>query len=286
VGQPPDALVEIDARYPAEMAERRALLAARHAEVFGAEPASAAARAETLAVIADLLLRRHPDWFARQGDRLENRVTGESWDLAALLHDPLEMAGRLVAEDLCLIDTSGPAPVLTAAILCAPTRWRLAEKLGRPLAEVHGPVPLYAAKLAGPVDRFMASLRPGRLAERFTWTVLDDPALFQPTGHGRIDADPLLTPETAPDRLFLRVERQTLLRLPLSGAVLFAIRVHVYPLRRVLALPGVAADLAAAIQSLPEPLARYKSLLPIRTPLLACLAAWPAVPGPVAGLTR
>ena len=36
VGCHPDELVEIDDRYPAEMAERRELLATRHAEVFAA----------------------------------------------------------------------------------------------------------------------------------------------------------------------------------------------------------------------------------------------------------
>ncbi|MEJ1979207.1 MAG: heme-dependent oxidative N-demethylase subunit alpha family protein [Acetobacteraceae bacterium] len=67
VGCHPDELVEIDDRYMAEMAERRALLAARHADVFAAEPGSEAARAEVLAVVSALLPRRYPGWFAREG---------------------------------------------------------------------------------------------------------------------------------------------------------------------------------------------------------------------------
>ncbi len=62
---PPDELVEIDERYPAEMAERRALLAGRHGEVFAACAGSDAARAETLQHLAALLPRRYPGCFTR-----------------------------------------------------------------------------------------------------------------------------------------------------------------------------------------------------------------------------
>ncbi len=274
VACPPDDLVEIDAHYPAEMAERRDLLATRHAEVFAAVPGSEPARRDVLALLAELLPRRHPDWFTRDGAGLHNHLTGETWDLDRPDCDPLELAGRLVQEDLCIIDTSGPAPVLSAAILCAPSRWRLAEKIGRPLAAVHHAVPLYADRLAVPVDRFMSALRPGRAAERLNWSVVDDGALFQVGGKHRTGIDPSVTPENAADRLYVRVERQTFIRLP-SDAVLFAIHVHSTRLATVLETPGVAAALAAAIRALPESLAVYKSLPTIRDALLIRLETTP-----------
>ena len=263
--------IEIDATYPAEMAQRRALLATRRAEVFAALPGSEAARAETLAVLAAHLPARFPAWFARAGTMLRNHLTGETWDLADPPDDPLAIAGRLVAEDLCLVDPTGPAPLLTAAVLCFPSRWRLAEKIGRPLAEVHEPVPGYAAALARPVDRFMAAIRPGHIALRLNWALVDDPALFQPTGKFRAEADPSVTAENAGARLFLRVERQTLRLLPDSGAVLFGIRVHVYPLARIAAQPDPAARLAEAVRALPAETLRYKSVQPFRDALLAYL---------------
>ncbi len=268
-----DELVEIDERYKTEMAERRDLLATRHADVFAAEPGTDGARAEVLEVLVSLLPRRYPDWFTQDGNTLHNHLTGETWNLAAPLHDPLELAGRLVQEDLCIIDVSGPAPVLAAAILCAPSRWRLGEKIGRPLAAVHEHVPLYADRLSGAVDRFMGALRAGKMAERLNWSVVDDAALFQTGGKYRTSHNPAITSDNAATSLFLRVERQTLVRLPRSLCVLFAIHVHSYPLTRVLAVPGAAADLAAAVQALPDSLSTYKSLPAIRTALLACLEA-------------
>ena len=269
----PDAVVEIDERYPAEMAERRDLLEHRRAAVFAAQPGSDAARAETLETIAAILPRRHPAWFERRGAVLHNRLTGEAWNLDAPAHDPLEVAGRLVQEDLCLIDTVGAAPVLSAAVLCAPSRWSLAEKIGRPLAAVHGAVPLYAERLSTPVDRFMGALRPGKAAERLNWSVIDDGALFQVGGKHRTQVEARVTPDNAPDTLFLRTERQTFLRLPRSLAVVFLIHVHSYPLSRVLAVPGAARDLAAAVRALPDSLGQYKSIPTIRAALLGCLDA-------------
>ncbi|WP_237214929.1 heme-dependent oxidative N-demethylase family protein [Falsiroseomonas oryziterrae] len=275
--------IEIDDRYPAELAERRHLLDTRHAEVFAALPGSEEARAETLAILAAHLAQHHPGWFRRDGDTLHNGLTGETWDLAAPLHDPLEVAGRLVQEDLCLIRPEADGPILEAAVLCAPSRWRLSEKIGRPMLAVHGPVPFYADRLGAAVDRFMRHLHSGRVALRMNWSVVDDPALFQPTGRGRTAPDAGITPENAGAKVFFRTERQTFRLLPDSGRVVFGIRVHSYPMSRLAAQPGAAARLAAAIRALPPEMAAYKSLSVFRDALLDYLDEASAVCGLTAG---
>jgi hypothetical protein len=258
VAVPEPEWFEIDANYPAELTERRRLLAEHHGDVFGAEPGSDQGCAEVLTMLIEHLTRVYPDWFTRDGNSLRCHLTGELWEIAA--HHPLELAGRLVQEDLCLVQASPEGPRLTAAVLCFPSRWRLHEKLGRPLAEVHGNVPLYADRLARPVDRFMGHVRVGHIAGRLNWSVLDDATLFQPTGKWRTEHDATITEQNAGERLFLRVERQTLRRLPDSDAVLFGIRVHVYPLGRSVTGPDAAARLAEAVRALPEAMAHYKSL--------------------------
>lgn len=268
---PEAAWFELDQHYGAEMTERRRLLHTAHDQVFAACPMSAAARAEALAMVAAALALHHPDWFSRSGGWLRNRLTDERWDLQAPSIDPLEVAGRLVQEDLCLIQMGEAGPLFTAAVLCAPSRWRLQEKIGRPLAAVHDPVPLYADRLARPVDRFMRHLKIGRIASRLNWSVVDDPALFQPTGKWRADGTPDINAANAGARLFLRVERQTLRRLPDSLAILFGIRVHVYPLEQVIDRPARAAALAAAVRALPPDIVLYKSVLPFREALLQWL---------------
>jgi hypothetical protein len=269
VAVPEPEWFEIDTHYPADIAERHRLLAEHHGEVFGAEPASEPARAEALTMIVAHLTGTYPTWFASDGATIHNRLTGERWEIAA--HDNLELAGRLVQEDLCLVEASPEGPRLTAAVLCFPSRWRLHEKLGRPLAEVHGNVPHYGDRLARPVDRFMGHVRPGHIAARVNWSIMDDPTLFQPTGKWRTAHDATITEQNAGDRLFLRVERQTLRRLPASGAVLFGIRVHVYQLARSVTTAATAARLAAAVRALPEAMAHYKSLPMFQAAMLAWL---------------
>jgi hypothetical protein len=270
---PEAAWFEMDDRYQPELRERRRLLTEQHADVFAALPVSDAARAEALEDIAQNLTTHHPDWFARDRDTLRNRLTGEDWDLASPPCDRLELAGRLVQEDLCVVQLDNATPVLTAAVLCFPSRWRLAEKLGRPLAAVHGPVPHYAERLARPVDRFMRHVKPGHIAARLNWSVMDDATLFQPGGKWREAHNQAVTAANAGETLFLRVERQTLRRLSRSDAVLFGIRVHVYPLAAAIADPVSAGLLAEAVRALPEATKRYKSLLPIGDALLGWLDA-------------
>lgn len=267
------AWFELDRLYPAEMAQRRHLLGTCHDQVFAATSPSRPARAEALGMVVAALTLHHPDWFTRDGRKLRNHLADETWDLEAPSPDPLELAGRLVQEDLCLIQDGAEGPLFTAGVVCFPSRWRLREKIGRPLAAVHGPVPSYAERLATPVDRFMRHLKVGRVASRLNWSVLDNPALFQPTGKWRTDGGAGITAGNAGDRLHLRVERQTLRRLPDSGAVLFGIRVHCYPLARVIDGPGRAAALASAVRALPADVLHYKSVLPFRDALLAWLDA-------------
>ncbi|WP_291296299.1 DUF3445 domain-containing protein [Elioraea sp.] len=273
VACPEDDWLEIDARYHEEMAERRDLLAARHAEVFAACPGSEPARVEVLEVVAAHLVRRYPAWFMRECDTLHNALTGETWTLTAPHCDPLALAGLLVQEDLCLIRPGADAAVLEAAVVCAPSRWRLAEKIGRPLMAVHAPVPFYGDRLGSPVDRFMRQLKPGRIAVRMNWSIVDDPALFQPHAPSRHEACSPITSSNAGETLHFRMERQGFRLMERSGSVLFTIRVHSYPLARVVRLPGVAARLAGAVRALPPEMSAYKALVPFLDPLHAYLAA-------------
>ena len=270
---PESAWFEIDDRYNDEMAERRDLLKERHDDVFAALPGSDAARAEALREIVANLTIHATQWFTRAGDSLHNALTGEVWDLSAPPCDPLELAGRLVQEDLCIIQNADDGPRFTAAILCFPSRWRLHEKLGKPLVAVHGPVPHYAERLATPVDRFMAKVKPGHIASRLNWSVLDDPSMYQPSGKWREVTNSAVTSDNAGDTLYLRVERQTLRRLPQSDAILFGIRVHSYPLGRAITKPEHAARLAEAVRALPEATVHYKSLKAFGPALLAWLDA-------------
>ena len=67
VTEPESTWFEFDDQYPAEMAEKRRLVATVPADVFAAIPRSDEAREEALALIVAALTTHHPDWFSRDG---------------------------------------------------------------------------------------------------------------------------------------------------------------------------------------------------------------------------
>ena len=87
-------------------------------------PISDAARRETLRDLVANLTTHAPHWFsARRRHACTTHLTGETWDLAAPPCDPLELAGRLVQEDLCIIQQPammGHAFTAAAAVLSQP----------------------------------------------------------------------------------------------------------------------------------------------------------------------
>jgi hypothetical protein len=265
--------IEPDARLADELAEKGRLLRERHQEVFAALPEAMAGSIEVLELLAEHLPTRFPTLYKREGNILHNLVTQQSWDLSQTALHPLDVAGRLVQEDLCLMQQDARTQVycLVGASLCFPTRWRLLEKLGKPLNMIHDPIPGYAEQLASTMDRYFERIKVDKPVWRINWSMIDDPTLFQPTGHGRKGLNPDITPENAGEKLWLRMERQTLRRLPRTQDILFTIRVHVRPLWELAARPERAAALAAAMRALPEPMRVYKSLPPFLDAVLAWL---------------
>jgi len=266
----PGDWLEIDRHLARDLAVKRALLETRHAEVFAALPEAEAPASELLALLADHLVQHHATLYRRDGDVLQNGATGERWDLAHPTLHPLDLCGRLVQEDFCLLAADDGAFRLVGAALCSPSRWRLGDKIGRPLAAIHAPVPGYHETLERPVDRFFAALKPGRLVWRLNWTIVDDPTPFQPV---RIPGTVAITPENAGAQLWLRVERQTLRRLAETGAVVFTIRTHITRIDAAIANAAAAAELAALLRDAPAATRLYKHIAPFEAALLAWLDA-------------
>lgn len=193
-------------------------------------------------------------------------------ELAAMLGVPggLAEAARATWEDLCLL-FPGPdgAYRLVAGAAGFPTDWRLSEKMGLPLGQVHAPIHGYAEKLSSGVDHFFATLRPGSIFGRANWFVVS-------TADWRYlpDGDPAerfahVTPDNVGHTLFVRCERQTLRRLPESGAVLFTIGIHV---ARLDALPAaVVQGVARAVTAVP-PGERERRAAPFYADALAAYA--------------
>lgn len=156
---------------------------------------------------------------------------------------PGGLAALAVAQpdDVCLLAPEPGWPLVAGAVLF-PSHWHLRDKIGRPLAEVHGPVP---GAPDARVDLFLGRLRPGQVAWRRN-------VLFHRSGD-------LYAPVPTPgDQWWFRSERQTLRRLPATGAVLFTIQTDTCP---VDALPAATRlELTAWLRDLPPEWGRYTGI--------------------------
>lgn len=173
---------------------------------------------------------------------------------------PLLAAARRVPDDLVLMEKREGAWRNTAISLCAPTFFSAPEVLGRSLAEIHGPVTGFSERFLARVERIFEGLRPGLVLQRRNWTVTPFEALFTPSSAGLGEAVQAITPERAGQELFVRVERQTLRRLPQTGGALFTIRVWLDPLEAVAGDPARLAAFAHAWREAAAGFRAYKRL--------------------------
>lgn len=168
-----------------------------------------------------------------EGIQLAPESEAPGRELAAMLgiNGGLPEAAQARWEDMCLLTRREGEDVyrLVGAAVAFPSDWRPAEKMGLPLAAMHAPIQGYAEQLASGVDRFISGLAPGRIFGRCNWFIAATPALRW-VAEAPERAFAHVTPENAGETLFVRSERQTLRRLPQTGAIVFTIGVYVAPL--------------------------------------------------------
>ncbi len=243
----PDWLI-VDGERPALLAAKQRLLVEHHREVVRLDDLPEQLGSEVAEMVLDNYARHHPGVLTRSGELITDTGSGLVVDLDA--EHPLLGVSRVLAEDLCVMVNRDGEWVLAGACVCFPSRWSLAEKVGRSLDGIHDVVPGYAGPVAVASQRVFDRLADGILL-RFNWTLLDDPELFQPRPPKRPAA-------VGPEDLYLRVERQTLRRLPGSGAVLFTIHTSVESLWQVAQRPEQAGNLAASLRSSTPATRAYK----------------------------
>ncbi|WP_297774701.1 DUF3445 domain-containing protein [uncultured Roseovarius sp.] len=208
----------VDEAFSAQMAERARLLSERRDDVLAVTEGAGPAMAELLQYVLDWLAENGAGYVisAKQVQRPDGVAVPIDRD------DPMGTLGHLVQEDLCLLEKRGEEHVLTAAVLCFPASWRLAEKIGRPLTAIHVPVPSYDDGIARRVQRLFDGVQVGRPLWRFNALNYADAVLHQPRSR--------VTPSETAELPYLRSERQCVLRLPETRACVFSI--HSYILAR------------------------------------------------------
>lgn len=191
-------------------------------------------------------------------------ATAERWTSREIASDPV-VAGAQLEPDVVLLcrDARGTFRV-AGGVVVFPSDWSLPEKIGLTLLEVHGVVPGLNQAIGPAIDRYLEKIKPGFSAGRPNWGLAA-------TGAWNLHPatkPPSLVAGTAPDQMWLRVERQILTPLPQTGAMLFGIRIERIRLDEVLADPDTKRRFHRAITTMPPEVAAYKGLSEVLPDLL------------------
>lgn len=247
------------------------------------------------------------------GEKFDLRVL-EGLDGVEMGEEAMRIITGLIQEDVALmIEGTDGKYYFQAGAICIPGFWRMRDKIGMALDDIHisGNVPRFKEKLQTsmekffrrmPVDKpvirnnyFMQVCKPSaHVADKDDELRLDveeesiDPEELgwsESTngpedsflhGHGH-SAQP--APYLAPSTIRLRSERQTLRRLPRTGAIVFGIRTYLFKIEELARERGVADRLASAIRSWPDDVGVYKGRKMYSEVLLKYLDEWAAREG-------
>lgn len=240
-----------------------------------------AASQELLKLQSSYLSVHYPEIYeltenAQDEPQILNKVNNQLFDIIPKNEHPLSIAGRLVQEDICLVQkTSEQQFELVAGFLATPTKWAMADFIGGNLDEVHRNVSNYSVPVGGKrvslkhtVDKALAEMKEypeGQFARNNVFIKFDPSLALHKHLERRPKRAQLL--KDLGNRTFLRSERETLTRLPWpnDNFRVFTIKPHVYTLEKIRSMQR-GQELARAILTnsvLLEPLQEYDLVEPV-----------------------
>ncbi len=280
-----DRIIEVTAPYREEMDQKSAVLAGDHRYYCQAAANTEEMQWEAVALLLPLLARHYSDHFTLEtaGKNLgwTNRLLGTEARLivgdadsipgrdhrGALIPDSagrvLDWLARQVQEDLILM--SGDAALgtpLVAGSLCFGGSWSLDDKMGKSFLAIHHEVPHFEARIGRSADLAMQRLKEGRPIGRSNWSIAttDTRNMAPRLTYLALTTRRGITGANAGERCFLRLEWQTLSRLPATNGILFTIHTSIRPLIQVVDDPERLRRLTAVVKGIPRPTREYKGM--------------------------
>ena len=274
---------DVDEHYVAEMIDRAKVLADDPLRCQSL-PHMTLAGWDLLELIMESKARDYPHWFGleKTGNRWRwiNRPLGIDHsftflDDSTLPFGPFEYITRQTQGDFTLQDERDGTLWMDAGIATSQADWSVDFDVGMNFHEWHAPVPLAHEK--GVFDRalkFLLKLQQGAPVRRFNWTMTVNPLLdtapetYPKWGPTKTS----ITPENMGRKQHLRVELQTLYRLPRSNAIAFDIRCYLGKFDEIVTQPKWARRLHRVVRDLPDELATYKGFIRNRPAMVEWLS--------------
>ena len=228
------------------------------------------------------LLSDHPESFQSTGSVVRSVLTNQTLDPNDDTIEPLLQLSYLIEEDFMLLDENDGIPRITAAANAYSSSGRLVTSVGHGMEWTHAPVPQLTKKLGSKITRVIRSVHAATPCERFNWQLTpmasvffphDDPHAANAAAMQHISAELHRDPARAAELLWIRVERQTLSRLPNSNTVAFSLHTYSDPLSSIQSDLESLRAIWALLSDYTEERWKYSEMDIVREPLMRWLEA-------------
>ncbi|KAN0078627.1 Protein of unknown function (DUF3445) domain containing protein [Elaphomyces granulatus] len=270
-----DWWIELENTYNDRMAQRKELYVKYREDVLDFLPGSELASKELMEMVVQFICARYPQYFSLIGNRiLENRLLGTSQDIRS--KHPLEIIMDNVPEDFAIMmrDDETGHYFFRAGVLCSALGWNVASKIGLQLHQIHSPIPDYKEKMQFSMDRFFSKMPADKPIQRGSWGLEVGTPLYMPPGDPHEKNRFFQDPNLRLSDCYLRVDWQTLRRLPVSGAIVFNFKALFTPISEFRDEPGVPALVAKILKEGKRNLMEYKNTWHVEHVVLPHLEQW------------
>ncbi|KAF3395803.1 hypothetical protein F1880_007087 [Penicillium rolfsii] len=270
-----DWWIELEGTYKSRIAQRKEMFAKNGKAVLDALPGSELACKELMEMVLQFVCTRYPQHFELVDNRiLHNRILGTEQDIRA--KPPLEVLLDNVPEDFALMlrDDQTGYYFLRAAVICSALGWNVGSKIGKQLHQIHEPIPDYKEKMQFSMDRFFTKMPTEKPIQRGSWGLEVGEPLYMPPGDPHEALRKLQDPDLRLDDCNLRVDWQTLRRLPLSASIVFNFKAVFTPITEFRDEPGIPALVSKILKEGKKNLMDYKGVFHVQHVILPKLEDW------------
>lgn len=255
-----DWWLEVESSYVITIKKRQDLFKKYGSMVLDYLPGSELVCKELMEMCLQFYCARYPSLFQLSSDNLifHNRILNTTTEIKRF--HPLHVLLNNVPEDFGIVLRSEEDGqyYFRAGVICSSLGWNVGTKIGMRLDEIHEPIPDYKEKMSFSMDRFFSKLSTTTPIQRGSWGLEVGTPLFMPPGDPHEILREQQDPKLEIGDCYLRVDWQTLRRLPLSAGVVFNFTALFTRVEEMREEKGVPALLGKILKEGKESLMRYK----------------------------
>jgi Protein of unknown function (DUF3445) len=272
----PDWWLEIDKSYPSIISTRENLFRLHGSKVLDFLPGSELACKELMEQCLTFYCHRFPSYFqlSNNNQTFTNKLLNTVTDIKS--QPPLHILLHNIPEDFAIVlrDPTDGMYYMRAGVICSSLGWNVSTKLGLQLREIHAPIPDYKAKMQLSMDRYFSKMPVNAPIQRGSWGLEIGTPLFMPAGDPHEKLREVQNPELSIDECNLRVDWQTLRRLPLSAGIVFNFTALFTPVTEFRDEARIPALMAKILKEGKESLMEYKATWHVEHVVVPACEAW------------